>query len=90
MCIRDSFSGFSPNGDDVNDGFQILGVENFPDNELCIFNRWGNQVLNVKGYTNDDPWFGTWNGRDLPDGTYFYVFDNGAGQQYSGYVQIQR
>ncbi len=45
----------------------------FEDNEVCIFNRWGNQVFVQKNYTNDNQWQGDWNGSVLPDGTYFYV-----------------
>jgi gliding motility-associated-like protein len=84
------YSGFSPNGDGMNDVFVIEGLEKYPNNRLCIYNRWGNQILEVKGYKND--WDGKWNGRVLPDGTYFYLFDKGDGstQLYSGYVQIQR
>ncbi|HFC00685.1 MAG TPA: gliding motility-associated C-terminal domain-containing protein, partial [Phaeodactylibacter sp.] len=86
------YTGFSPNGDRVNDFFHIEGVENYPDNELNIFNRWGNEVYYAEGYLNN--WDGTWNGKDLPDGTYFYVFQykNGDGTllEESGYVQIHR
>ena len=81
-------TGFSPNGDGINDFFTIDNVEAFPDSELAIFNRWGNRVFNTKNYRND--WDGSWNGEALPDGTYFYVFDDGQGNLYSGYVQIHR
>ena len=74
----------------MNDHFAIRGIENFPDNEVSVFNRWGNRVFLKKGYTNMDGWEGTWNSKNLPDGTYFYVIDDGEGQKYSGYVQIQR
>jgi len=84
------FSGFSPNGDEINDVFNILGIENFPDNEVCIFNRWGNQVHREKGYRNDQGWRGTWNGKDLPDGTYYYVIDDGKGRTLSGFLQLHR
>jgi len=82
------YTGFSPNFDGVNDTFVIEGASLFPDNELSIFNRWGNRVYNTTNYAND--WGGTWNGNDLPDGTYFYVFEDGNGNVYSGYVQIHR
>ena len=74
------YTGFSPNGDGINDVFFIEGVENFPDNELNIFNRWGNEVYFEQGYLNT--WDGSWNGKLLPDGTYFYVFQykNGQGE----------
>ncbi|MFT6018473.1 MAG: gliding motility-associated-like protein/uncharacterized repeat protein (TIGR01451 family) [Flavobacteriales bacterium] len=83
-------SGFSPNGDAVNQYFTINGLQNFPNHTLSIFNRWGNQVYNTKNYQNN--WSGTFNlgGVDLPDGTYFYLFDTGTGEQRSGYLQIHR
>lgn len=82
------YSGFSPNGDGVNDVFYVQGVEFFPDNILCVFNRWGNRVYYKEGY--DNTFDGTWENTRLPDGTYFYVFDDGKDKQYSGYVQIAR
>ena len=82
------YQGFSPNGDDVNETFTITGLEQFPNNSLMIYNRWGNLVYEVDGYRND--WNGTWNGKDLPDGTYFYVFDDGEGTAHTGYLQIHR
>jgi gliding motility-associated-like protein len=82
------FNGFSPNNDGVNDFFVIEGAENFAKNTLTIYNRWGSSVLDTKGYKND--WGGNWDGKALPDGTYFYIFNDGEGNQISGYVQIQR
>jgi len=82
------FNGFSPNNDDVNDFFTITGLENFPDHELRVYNRWGNEVLRTTDYQND--WFGTWEGLTLPDGTYFYLLDLGDGERQSGWVQIHR
>jgi gliding motility-associated-like protein len=82
------FTGFSPNNDGVNDTFVIEGVLANPDNQLTIFNRYGNQVYTKEGYRND--WDGTWNGRNLPDGTYFYLFEDGKGNTKAGYIQIQR
>ncbi len=84
------FNGFSPNGDGVNDNFIILGIERFPDNRVQVYNRWGNSVYDRQGYTNDDPFAGQWNGNDLPDGTYFYLIEDGEGEQYSGWLQIHR
>ena len=82
------FNAFSPNGDGVNEYFKINGIEQFPDHTLSVFNRWGNEVLKVSNYQND--WNARWNGLDLPDGTYFYVFDTGTGTVDSGYVYIGR
>ncbi len=82
------FNAFSPNGDGVNEYFKINGIEQFPDHILTVFNRWGNEVLKVTDYQND--WNGRWQGLDLPDGTYFYVFERGDGNVDSGYVYIGR
>ncbi len=61
----------SPNGDGINDAWYIQNISSFPDNEVHIYNIYGNEVYAKKGYTND--WQGTYNGADLPDGTYYYV-----------------
>ncbi len=62
---------FTPNGDGINDTFFIKGLNNYDDNEVSIYNIYGGQVFNQKAYKND--WKGTYNGSDLPDGTYYYV-----------------
>lgn len=82
------YDGFSPNEDGMNDAFTIEGVQYFPNNELQVYNRWGNRVLFTKQYKND--WRGTWDGRPLPDGTYFYLFDDGEGRRFSGPLTIMR
>ena len=62
---------FSPNGDGVNDIWQIPSVEAFSDCILTIFDRSGSRVFEQKGYSND--WDGRYNGRLLPDGVYYYI-----------------
>jgi large repetitive protein len=86
------FRGFSPNNDGKNDRFVIRGIENFPDNEVIIMNRWGNQVFSRKGYRNEDGWDGDWNGKHVPDGTYFYCIrlNDPKNQQFTGYFQLMR
>ena len=69
--------GVSPNGDGFNDNFVIENLEYFPENELVIFNRWGDVVFEASPYLND--WSGQVNGamilagEEVSDGTYFYV-----------------
>lgn len=85
-----AYNAISPNGDGRNDAFRIEGLQKYPNNTLLIFNRWGNEVHNVKNYQND--WQGTWNNKDLPDGTYFYLLrDEDTGEVIlTGYLQILR
>jgi len=82
------FTGFSPNQDDINDTWVIRGLENFPDHELCVFNRWGLRVLQTRNYQSD--WRGEWESTELPSGSYYYILDDGVGNQFTGWVQIHR
>jgi gliding motility-associated-like protein len=83
-------SGFTPNGDGINDMFIIPGMSEYTSIRLTIFNRYGNRVYESEQYEND--WDGTSskNGKILPDGTYFYVLELDGGERYNGYVQINR
>jgi gliding motility-associated-like protein len=67
---------FTPNDDGINDTWYLEDIQKFPDNEVIVYNIYGQEVFSQKGYKND--WKGTFNGAELPDGTYFYVlrFDN--------------
>lgn len=82
--------GFSPNGDDINDRFEIEYIGLFPQSSLKVLNRWGKEVFSEEdGYSNS--FNGQWNGSDLPDGTYFYILDLGDGSEpFSGYLIINR
>ena len=57
----------TPNGDGLNDVFEVGGLNLYRNSEIEIFDRWGNRVFESKDYTND------WDGDDLPEGTYYYV-----------------
>ena len=90
--------GFSPNGDGVNDVFEIVGISQFPNNKIMIVNRWGNKVFEAAPYKSD--WdgtsqFGITIGEKLPSGTYFYILDLGktgpsGSQEIKGYIYINR
>ena len=88
------FNAISPNGDTNNETLQIAGIDKFPDNQVVIFNRWGNEVYNLKGYTNANGWDGSWKRKMVPDGTYFYFViinkPDKTQQRYTGYLQVQR
>ncbi|MEQ8245937.1 gliding motility-associated C-terminal domain-containing protein [Fulvivirga sp.] len=90
------FNGISRNGDNENAFFKIECIENFPQNVVKIFNRAGTLVFEEEGYDNSAKLFdGSSNkginpmGRNLPDGTYFYVIDKRDGSKaLSGYLEI--
>ena len=62
---------FTPNDDGINDTWYLEDIQKFPDSEVIVYNIYGQEVFREKGYTND--WKGTYNGAELPDGTYYYV-----------------
>ncbi|MFT5169021.1 MAG: gliding motility-associated-like protein, partial [Saprospiraceae bacterium] len=67
----------TPNFDGFNDELFInclepIGSGLFPNNEIIIYNIWGDEVFTAAPYQNN--WAGTYDGEDLPDGTYYVVF----------------
>lgn len=65
----------SPNGDGFTDTWQIAHIEDYPENEVYIFDRWGQRVYHKKGYENADGWDAQYLGVDLPASTYYYFLE---------------
>ncbi|WP_417938431.1 gliding motility-associated C-terminal domain-containing protein [Flagellimonas hadalis] len=98
----DVINVITPNGDGIHDVLNIKGIENYPNNTVRIYNRWGVMVFQTKSYnTSGNVFDGTSQGRvtvdsdnKLPVGTYFYVIDyedqGGNTKQLSGYIYINR
>lgn len=96
------FNVVTPNGDGVHDVLRIENIENFPNNTVKIYNRWGVLVFKTNAYNSSGNVFdGTSDGRvtvdqdnKLPVGTYFYIVDYedqaGNMKQLSGYIYINR
>ncbi len=86
--------GFSPNGDNINDFFVITGLDQYPDNKLSIFNRWGDVVYEAAPYNNDwdgTPSVGVLMGDKVTSGTYFYILELGEGiEPLKGSLEIKR
>lgn len=82
---------FTPNGDGTNDTWQILRIEDYPNCEVNIYDRWGQKIYKTMGYSNANPWDGTNGGLKLPASTYFFVIDLKIGSDadiYHGSVTI--
>jgi gliding motility-associated-like protein len=83
-------SGFTPNSDGANDNFIVHGLEEYPDNVLTIFNRWGNIVYQKTSYNNQWNGYNT-KGEELPDGTYFAILELKEKEMVlKGYVELKR
>lgn len=61
----------TPNGDGKNDTWIIKDIENYPDNEVMVFDRAGRVVFQTKNYQNT--WTGNLSGTTLSEDTYYYV-----------------
>ncbi len=80
---------FTPNGDGINDFWEIKYLNDYPNCIVEVYNTAGTLVYRSNGYST--PWDGKWKGQELPAGTYYYVIDpkNGRTKQ-AGYVTILR
>lgn len=90
-CQISVYNGFTPNGDGKNDNWQIDNIDNFPDNKVYIYNRWGTKIWETTNYNNlTNYWSGeTDKGNKVPSGTYFYIIElnSGAGVK-KGWVEV--
>jgi gliding motility-associated-like protein len=83
-------SGITPNGDGKNDSWILSGIELFPDCMVELYNRWGEMIFQSPGYSTN--WDGTYKGKPLPVGTYYYIIDlhDPTIPVYTGSVTIMR
>ena len=99
------FNGITPDGDGLNDFFNVFGIQEYPNNNMKIYNRWGVLVFETDGYGGTDGKENVFRGisqgrvtirqnKELPTGTYFYVLtfsgDNPGKNIYSGYLYLNR
>jgi gliding motility-associated-like protein len=79
---------FTPNGDGINDYFQIVGLENFVENKLDILNSRGVVIFSQKNYAN------TWSGAELIGGIYYYTLalkhEDGTSSTMRGFIHVKR
>jgi gliding motility-associated-like protein len=80
---------FTPNGDGINDKWEIDLLDSYTECRVDIFNRYGQIVFHSIGY--ERPWNGTYKNKPVPAGTYYYIIDTKVGRQVlSGFVDIVR
>ena len=95
-------NAMSANGDDKNDYFHIVGIENYPDNQVTIYNRNGEKVFTISHYDNRQKVFkgivegkvSLSNAAHLPQDTYFYLIEyydeNRQLQRQIGWLYLKR
>ncbi|MFD1602084.1 HYR domain-containing protein [Flavobacterium artemisiae] len=92
--------GFSPNGDGINDFWEIDGITDYPENEVLIYSRWGDLVFQTKGYNNSTNVFSgianksrSLGANQLPEGTYFFEIRTEQPSHFKktkGYLVLKR
>lgn len=90
IYVNDIFipQAVTPNGDGQNDLFVVYGLDQV-DNQVQIFNRWGQVIFESVNYQND--WSGrNMDGDELANDTYFYLITIEQELTYEGYVVVKR
>lgn len=78
----------TPNGDGLNDVWKIVGLENYPDSVVIIYDRYGKEILNQKveaGFY----WDGTYAGKIVPSTDYWYVIQVSDGRKFTGHITVK-
>ncbi|MFN0082176.1 MAG: gliding motility-associated C-terminal domain-containing protein [Ferruginibacter sp.] len=90
-CLR-PLVAFTPNGDGINDKWVISNGNCLLKAQVNVYNRYGSSVYENSNYQNE--WEGSYKGKPLPDGTYYYKIEyillNGRKVYAKGDVTILR
>jgi gliding motility-associated-like protein len=80
---------FTPNGDGINDAWEIKYLDQYPGCVVEVYTTAGQIIYKNTGYTI--PWDGTNKGAKVSAGTYYYVIDPKNGRKtMAGYVTVWR
>lgn len=79
---------FTPNGDGLNEYWQISGSQFEANLQVYIYNRYGKLLTSFFG--NQVGWDGRYNGKNLPASDYWFVVERNNGQTYSGHFTLKR
>lgn len=81
---------FTPNGDGVNDFWQIKGIsaETAGENLIHIFDRYGKLILKMNAF--EKGWDGTFNGKEMPADDYWFRVLLQNGQEFNGHFSLIR
>ena len=70
-------TAFTPDGDIANNDWEIRGLdEAYPNNQVFVYNRWGNLLFtSEQGNYDVNRWDGTYQGSLLPVGSYYFIIE---------------
>ncbi|UGS24381.1 T9SS type B sorting domain-containing protein [Flavobacterium channae] len=92
VMIIDYPNYFTPNGDGINDTWNITGL-NQADAKLYIFDRYGKLLKQLSATTDSQGWDGTYNQELLPATDYWFSLDyteNGVAKQFKAHFSMKR
>ena len=79
---------FTPNSDGVNDYWNIMGAEHFPESIVFIFDRYGKLLQQVSPL--ELGWDGDYQGLSMPSSDYWFRFENEDGSVFKGHFTLKR
>ncbi|MEO1011126.1 MAG: T9SS type B sorting domain-containing protein [Bacteroidota bacterium] len=79
---------FTPNGDGINDYWQIAAIKDISGAQIQIFDRYGKLIWEIR--SNDMGWDGTYGGRPMPASDYWFALDFGDGKEYKNHFTLKR
>jgi gliding motility-associated-like protein len=82
-------NSFSPNGDGVNDNWGVPGIRFYGGARISVFDKAGSRLFYTE--SPDKGWDGTFNGKQLPVGSYFWVIEiKETGEMRRGVLNLIR
>jgi len=81
---------FTPNGDNINDTWQVYGVSSVfqPNSIIYIFDRYGKLITQIKASSKG--WDGTLDGNPLPATDYWFSVTLDDGRVYKNHFTLKR
>ncbi len=79
---------FTPNGDGVNDYWNIIGAEQYPNAVITLYDRYGKLLKQLSPQSQG--WNGDYLGSSMPAGDYWFKFEYGNGEVVTGHFSLKR
>ncbi|WP_430408660.1 T9SS type B sorting domain-containing protein [Kordia sp.] len=87
VTLLDYPNFFTPNNDTYNDSWNFYGIENYPDANIIIFDRFGKII---KELINGESWDGNYRGRRMPSSEYWFLARLNSDIQFRGHFSLVR
>jgi gliding motility-associated-like protein len=79
---------FTPNGDGINDVWQIKGITDYPNAEIFIYDRFGKLLKQIS--KNEESLDGTYKGKDMFSSDYWFIVKLHDGNEFTGHFSLKR